>query len=346
MLANREIISELFTQDKSFVQLANSVYRFLKTSLTTLSNEDIRSATTLITNLELLKHPNASEESVIFRLTDYIEKINQESEYIIAIEDNLERWMTILIVAASSEKPKDLALEEQQEQEILEEIIINKATYQIERVLWDIKDPSLVNEIISEVKKNLKSNKKFDVVQLVDNIEQLKDDLLGLAQSLSVLKKRDVQKTENKKEIEQFIAQHRNFTKDSCTKIFKKILNPGQESSRIKNFSEIFKKAFKNIETRKNLARRKDKKIAKKIEPAKHKKNLLHSMIHSHSPKENLNIPSFIANNCHIQRESKRLNSAGMRLTEACEKAVIDNPNHNKFRSLVTKVAKPQSINM
>ena len=70
----------------------------------------------------------------------------------------------------------------------------------------------------------------------------------------------------------------------------------------------------------------------------------MYSMLHSHSPTENIKIPEFLASNVELKREAKRLASLGMSRVEGCDKAVTNAPDPNKHRTMVTRVAKGQGV--
>ena len=345
MLANKEEIHGLFIQNANFVKTVNLIYKFLNQNLLSTLKPDAKSVATLFTNLELLRHPDASEDSLIYRLHSYIEKINKEAEHIISIKDSFERWMNILCIATKSDDAEFLFRESKKEQlEEFENLLINKGLFEIERVLWDIKDPSLTNEIMTSLKQSLGIEKKINIAEFLDTIEQIKDDLQGIVNAGVKLKKNIRDQQNQQKKIEILLTEYRNFIKDGFRNIFKRIFTPQQISTKITNSTEIFKRTLRNIEMRKRFKLRANKKIKKhkNVEKTKAPKSQLYSMLHSHSPIENLDIPTIIANNAHIKNEAKRLHLTGMKLSEACDKSVIDNPNLNKFRSMVTMKSKKE----
>ena len=338
--------TELLVSNPAFVRLVNLIYRFLKENLKSFPESRIKAFTTVLANYELKNFQDSSEESVIFRVNEYCDRINDDAEYLSTIEDEFELWLNLLIVATSSRNADQSLVTDQPELSEEQynnfiEVIYNSGIFSIERIIWKLKEPSLAKLIIGELGDLIYTQKNFCLASFISNIGSLQKGLLPIVKILTVALKAKNSVHDQEKNKAMLVNEHRELIVKHCRKLFGKCFQPAQT---IRNAKDIFIRTFRAFEQRlrTKINLRRSVKKAKAQTKSAEKRHQLYSMLHSHSPTENVKIPAFLASNTELKREAKRLASLGMTIAESCDKAVVCAPDQNKFKSLVTRVAKGQ----
>lgn len=338
----------LLVNNPTFIGLINLTYRFLKKNLSYFSESKIKAFTTLLANYELSNFPDSSEEAVIFRISEYCDRINENGEYLMSLDNEFELWLNLLIVATGERQADQSLVTDQPElnedqYNNFTEVIYNSGIFSIERIIWKLKEPSAAKLIISELGDLLYSRENFCLASFISGIGSLQKGLLPIIKMLALaLKAKGNSPGEQKNKLE-IINEHRELVIKHCRKLFG---NHQQQTQSIRNARELFIKAMRAFDQRLRARINLKKKMKKGQGVAKstERRHQLYSMLHSHSPLENIKIPEFLAANIELKREAKRLSALGMTRAEGCDKAVLHAPDQNKFKNLVTRVAKNQGV--
>jgi hypothetical protein len=347
MTENLELVQKLFIENKDFVRVANLIYKFLSNKLIAFSDKHIRSLTTLLVNFELAKYPNSSEEGLILRINQYVERISSNISAFANIKDNFELWMTLLVIATSGSNPNQRdAQEESAKQENcdtdLNKIILESGIYQIERIIWKNSDPALAKVIINEINNDLLTDHNLNLHDLINHIEPYQKHILGIVKNINkMLAIKGFNTKNNQQQNRLFINQNLDILRQLIGNNFNHCFAKFQLNLNTNKFIQKLKNNLKNIEHRRRQNNKRNSKL-KKYFNRKKKSELAFSLFYSHLPTENVKIPNYLAANLELKREAKRLIGLGMSRAEGCDSAAVKVPG--KFQSLCTRTAKTDSI--
>jgi len=340
--------TELLINNQGFISLVNFIYKFLKENLKSFPEARIKAFTTLLANHELQNFQNSSEESLIFRVTEYCDRINEDEEYLLSLEDEFDIWLNLLIVATGSRSldgsliTGNPELDEAQYNNFIE-VIHRSGIFSIERIIWKLKEPNSAKLILDEFSNLFYTNENFCLTSFISNISALQKGLTPIVKMMTLAFKKRNKEVDQDKVKHEVINQHRSSIMQHCSKLFAKHFQAGQA---VRNARDIFTKVTRSFEQR--LRKILTEKIATKKGAQKAKstaqKHQMYSMLHSHSPTENVKIPAFLAGNTELKREAKRLASLGMTRVEGCDKAVVNSPDQNKYKTMATRATKNQGV--
>jgi hypothetical protein len=330
--------------EPDFIRLVNCIYRTAKEKITTFSDAQIKTATTLLANYELENFQNSTDESLRDRIHEYCDKINDDMAHLQSINDDFELWLNILVIATSKRNPDDtLATStpefENDQYKKLMHAIYKTGVFAIEKVIWKVKEPGVAHLLLNEIGDLIHAQTDLCIPSFISNLCTMQKGLIPMIKQITIALKLKTNEIRIAQRKSQLLDEHKHTIEKHINGFFAKHTQTRQNSR------ETFNRLIRAIDQRLRHRRLSDKKQIKKSKAkakSDHKKHQLYSMLHSHAPIHNIKIPAFLAANIDLKREAKRLASLGMAYAESCDKAARSRPK--TFQHLVTRVSSGDSL--